>query len=208
VRIGYYFPPGERAMPSQDQFDRRALEDAFDALGLMAAASGKLIEIAVYGGAALVLTFADRIATRDVDAVVQNDAGWLRDAVAAIAQERGWPSDWLNDGVKGFLSHRDRDAEARRLFRSYPGEEAAGLRVFVASPRYLFAMKCLAMRISGVEETRDRADIEALAREIGVTTPGQALEIVAQFYPASQVSPKTQLGIEEIFSSSNRDAKP
>jgi hypothetical protein len=27
----------------------------------------------------------------------------------------------------------------------------------------------------------------------------QAIDIVAQFYPASQISPKTQLGIEEIF---------
>jgi hypothetical protein len=186
-------------MARQDRFDRVTLEDAFHALGEMAAEAGRLVEIAVYGGSALVLTLSNRVATRDVDAVIQNDAGWLRNAVAVIAEERGWPPDWLNDGVKGFLSHRDRDAEARMLFRSYPGEETAGLRVFVASPRYLFAMKCLAMRIGGVDETRDRADIEALAREIGVTTAEQAIAIVAQFYPAAQISPKTQLGIEEIF---------
>jgi hypothetical protein len=55
------------------------------------------------------------------------------------------------------------------------------------------------MQIGGVDETRDRADIEALATAIGVTTAEQAIGIVAQFYPASQISPKTQLGIEEIF---------
>ena len=186
-------------MARQHRFDRATLESAFLALGQRAAAAGRLVEIAVYGGSALVLTMPHRVATRDVDAVIQNESSWLRNAVAAIAEERGWPPDWLNDGVKGFLSHRDHDAEARMLFRSYPGEETAGLRVFVASPRYLFAMKCLAMRIGGVDETRDRADIEALAREIGVISAEQAIDIVAKFYPASQISPKTQLGIEEIF---------
>jgi hypothetical protein len=186
-------------MARQDRFDRSTLEGAFQALGQMAAKAGRLVEIAVYGGSALVLTLPNRVATRDVDAVIRNDAGWLRSAVAALAQERGWPPDWLNDGVKGFLSHPDGDPEARTLLKSYPGEETAGLRVFVASPRYLFAMKCLAMQIGGVDETRDRADIEALATAIGVTTAEQAIGIVAQFYPASQISPKTQLGLEEIF---------
>ena len=180
-------------------FDRATLEEAFQALGQLAVKSGRLVEIAVYGGSALVLTLADRVATRDVDAVIQNDAKWLRGAVAIVAEEREWPPDWLDDGVKGFLSDRDREPEARKLFRRYP-EEHAGLRVFVSSPRYFFAMKCLAMRTGGVDQTRDRADIEALAREIGVTTSEQAIDIVSRFYPASRVSPKTQLAIEEIFS--------
>ena len=178
---------------------REALENAFVALGQKARLDQKIVEIAVYGGSALVLILPGRAATRDVDAVMTSDSAWLRKAAAALADENGWPSDWLNDGVKGWLSHRDLDPEAKRLFRTYPSEDEPGLRVFVASPQYLFAMKCLAMRIGGVDETQDRSDIEALAREIGVTTASQALEIVSQYYPSSMISPKTQLGIEEIF---------
>ena len=175
------------------------LEQAFHELGLKARAAEKIVEIAIYGGSALVLTLPGRVATKDVDAVVHQEAAWLRQAVSALAEEKGWPPDWLNDGVKGWLSHRDADPEAKRFFKSYPSEDEPGLRVFVASPTYLFAMKCLAMRIGGVEETQDRSDIEALALTLGIATAERALEVVSLYYPLSQVSPKTQYGVEEIF---------
>jgi hypothetical protein len=123
----------------------------------------------------------------------------MRQAVAELAEEKGWPPGWFNDGVKGWPSERDADPAAKSLFKTYPSEDRPGLRVFTASPRYLFAMKCLAMRIGGVGEPQDRSDIEALARAIGVTTAKEALEIVSQYYPKSHISPKTQFGIEEIF---------
>jgi hypothetical protein len=175
------------------------LEQAFHELGLKARAADKIVEIAVYGGSALVLTLPGRAATKDVDAVVQQDAAWLRRAVADLAEEKGWPANWLNDGVKGWLSERDTDPEAKRLFKTYPSEDEPGVRLFVASPAYLFAMKCLAMRVSGVDETQDRSDIESLARVLGIATAEQALQALSHYYPGSQVSPKTQYGIEEIF---------
>ena len=147
------------------------------------------------------------LSTKDVDAVIQHDQAWLRDAVAALADEKGWPSDWFNDGVKGWLSHRDADPKAKLLFKTYPSEDEPGLRVLVASPHYLFAMKCLAMRIGGVDGSQDRSDIEALARQIGVATEEQALDIVSQYYPLSRISPKTLPGIQEIFPSAG-DPKP
>src|ERR1051325_3230955 len=112
---------------------REGLESAFAALGAKARAAGKIVEIAVYGGSALVLLLPGRAATKDVDAVVREDQAWLRQAVAELAEEKGWPSDWLNDGVKRWLSHRDADPDAKRLFKTYPSEDEAGLRVLVAS---------------------------------------------------------------------------
>jgi hypothetical protein len=187
-------------MPTTAFLTRQNLESAFHELGLRARTADKIVEIAVYGGSALVLTLPDRLATKDVDAVMQHDHIWLRDAVAALAEEKGWPPDWLNDGVKGWLSHRDADPEAKHLFKTYPSEDEPGLRVFVASPHYLFAMKCLAMRIGGADESQDRSDIEGLARKVGIVTAEQALDIVSQYYPLSKISPKTQYGVEEIFS--------
>jgi hypothetical protein len=187
-------------MPATAFLTRERLENAFRELGLKARAADKIVEIAVYGGSALVLTLPGRVATKDVDAVMHHDAAWLRHAVVALAEEKGWPSDWLNDGVKGWLSHRDADPEAKPLFKTYPSEDEPGLRVFVASPHYLFAMKCLAMRVGGVDDTQDRSDIEALARKIGIVTAEQAIDIVSQYYPPSGIPPKTHFGIEEIFS--------
>jgi hypothetical protein len=159
-------------MPRAAFLTRESLEDAFRTLGVKARAADKVIEIAVYGGSALVLTLPGRVATKDVDAVFQNDPAWLRATAAAFAEERGWPPDWLNDGVKGWLSHHDGDPEAKQLFKTYPSEDEPGLRVFVASPHYLFAMKCMAMRIGGADETQDRS--EALAKQIGIARAADA----------------------------------
>ena len=178
---------------------RDDLDLAFRALGEAAVAAGRIVEIAVYGGAALVLTFPGRAATKDVDAVFLTEAAWLRSAVADVADAQGWPRDWLNDAVKGWLSHRDGETDVRPLMRTYPSEAVPGLRVFLAGPHYLFAMKCLAMRIAGADETQDRSDILILAEAIGIRSVEHALDLVSSYYPSSAVPPKTRFGIEELF---------
>ncbi len=180
--------------------DRDGLVDAFGALGRLAWAAGKTIEIAVYGGSALMLSYDWRLATKDVDGVFESDRKTVRAFAAVVARERGWPEDWLNDGVKGFLSGRDTDAAVKRLYGDFPSPDAPGLRVFLPRPEYLFAMKCRAMRIGGIDETGDVEDIRNLAREIGLADAGQALALVASFYPQAQLQPKVRFGIEEIFS--------
>src|SRR5581483_11686786 len=127
-------------------FDRHTIEKAFERLGELAVAAGKIVEISVYGGSALVLTLEARPATTDVDAVFDRDRTFVRNAAQTIAAEFDWDEGWLNDGVKGFLSAADSDPEAKRLMFTYPSEDRPGLRVFVASAAYLFAMKSLAMR--------------------------------------------------------------
>jgi hypothetical protein len=176
------------------------LLEAFHALGTLAWADGKTVEIAVYGGSALMLIYDWRLATKDVDAVYENDRVAVRALALLVARERGWPDNWLNDGVKGFLSARDRDEDAKKLFGEFPSQHAPGLRVFLPRPEYLFAMKCRAMRLGGASDTGDIDDIRNLAREIGLKDPAAALALVASFYPGSQLQPKVQFGIEEIFS--------
>ena len=48
-------------------FDRDALLDAFDRIGRAAAQAGTKLQIAVYGGSALMLASNFRFATEDVD---------------------------------------------------------------------------------------------------------------------------------------------
>lgn len=180
-------------------FDRLSLERALRELGRRAHAEGKSIDIAVYGGSALILTYDWRVATRDVDAVFEADRQTVRRLAAEVADEIGWDRDWLNDGVKGFLSAADADLDAKRLFATYPSEDQPGLRVSVANPRYLFAMKCRAMRIGGVGESPDIEDIRHLAREIGIRGSEEALKLVAEFYPNNVLEPKVRFGLEEIL---------
>jgi hypothetical protein len=49
------------------------LHDAFMDLGIRARREGKVIDLAIYGGSALMLASNFRIATQDVDAVVAGD---------------------------------------------------------------------------------------------------------------------------------------
>jgi hypothetical protein len=173
---------------------------AFDDLGRAAWAEGTTIEIAVYGGSALMLTFDWRAATKDVDGVFEADRDTVQRLAARVAEDYGWPADWLNDGVKGFLSARDHEAGMKLLSGEFPSAAEPGLRVFIPRPEYLFAMKCRAMRLGGVDENRDIEDIRRLATELGVRTFEEAVALVASFYPRSQLQPKVQFGLEEIFS--------
>ena len=154
-----------------------------------------IVDMAVYGGAALALVFDLRQATRDVDVVVRGSQEFLRRAAGEIAEEEGWPADWLNDGVKGFLSHH----EELRALTEFQASNEGGLRLYVPVPEYLFAMKCMAMRPEGIEGSRDIADIEALADKIGVADMDAALTLVEKFYPASRIPPKVRFGVEEIM---------
>jgi hypothetical protein len=183
---------------TKGSFSSREVESAFEQLGAAARAAGKVIDLAVYGGTALVLTFPARVATKDVDAVARSETGFVRQAARQIALARGWPEDWLNDAVKGFLSHRDDAPEASRLFRTYPSEAEPGLRVFLAAPHYLLAMKCLAMRLDD-PESRDVEDIKLLVAHLGITSAKEVLEVVERFYPPGRIPPKTRFGVEEIM---------
>ena len=188
-------------MGDKQSFDRTALDFALTELGRRAYEAGRTVEIAVYGGSALLLTFHRQINTVDVDAVFDKDKGFVKKLAADMAADFGWDETWLNDGVKGWLSTRDSDPEVKALFKTYPSEEQPGLRVFVAKPEYLFAMKCRAMRIGGIDLSSDIDDIRLLAREIGVTSSEEALKLVEKFYPYNVLEPKTRFGLEEIFSS-------
>lgn len=149
-------------------FDRDRLIEAFEYLGADLATRGTFLELAVYGGSALMLQFSWRRGTEDVDAVLRPgyDERLLAPSVARVAQTLGLPGDWLNDAVGMFTPLDEPDA----LFQasgSFPAVGTPGLRVLVATPHYLLAMKLLALR-SADRGDRDLTDARALAREVGI----------------------------------------
>jgi len=176
------------------------LDDAFTQLGALARSEGKVIDLAVYGGSALMLASNFRVATQDVDAVVEGDQGTVIRLAEEVARSRGWAADWLNDGVRTFLSPNvDGLAEHHELFRAYPSEQEPGLRVFVPSPEYMLAMKLMAMRLDPAGGKSDLADIVNLMEVVGLTTPEQTLDFAASFYPEAKISARLHLGIRELW---------
>jgi len=143
-------------------------------------------EIVLFGGAAMVLAHQARVSTKDVDAIFVPKAD-VYAAASEVTREYGAPEGWLNDAVKGFLSDK---AETRPLL------DLAHLKVFVAAPEYLLAMKCMSMRI-GKDET-DIRDIRFLMRHLGLRRAEAVLEIVEKYYPRSRIQPKTRFAIEEL----------
>ena len=90
-------------------------------------------ELFLVGGAVMCLAYAARPSTEDVDGLFR-PARQVREAAARVAVQAGLQADWLNDGVKGFLSEHGEYATFLELDH---------LRVMVAQPAYLLAMKCL-----------------------------------------------------------------
>ena len=179
-------------------FSKQEILEALNDIAEMALKQNKTIEIGIYGGSAIVLSWEFRKSTRDVDVAIYNDAGYLKGIAGQIAQERNLPKDWLNDGVKGFLSNK----EERQLFLELPeNSETKGLRVFTPTPEYLLAMKCMAMRIGDLENSSDIEDIKNLIQITGLSTKDQIISLVEKFYPENLIQPKVLYGIEEIVES-------
>lgn len=109
----------------------------------------------VVGGAAMAMTFVPDRTTRDIDAVIGGDRSVVVDCVTAVAEERGWPANWLNDYVTKFvrLVPSDRDEEARVLWAH------RNLLVSGASPKYLLAMKIRPNRPTDNDDIRLLLDV-------------------------------------------------
>jgi hypothetical protein len=146
-------------------------------------------EVYLVGGAVMCLSLGARPSTRDLDAFFR-PTRLVRQAAARVAARAGVPDDWLNDAVKGVLGRRgDYD----------PFLELAHLRVYVARPEYLLAMKAAAMRLG--EEFHDLDDVRYLLRYLNLTSADEAMAIVTRYFDENQLLPKTRLALEELLPS-------
>lgn len=166
----------------------RALQALSDALG----ERGITGEICLFGGTVMVLAFNARLATKDVDALFQPTQA-IRDLAGYVATAQRLPADWLNDGVKGFVSARHETTPGN--LPQYPH-----LRLTMPVPEYLLAMKCMAARIGGASgESTDVGDIIFLLRHLKLASAKAVLNLVGQYYPANRIPVKTQYLVEGLF---------
>lgn len=140
----------------------------------------------------MVLAFAARVATKDVDALF-HPTQVIREAAGVVAADQALPAHWLNDAAKGFVSVRhDTTTEGLPQFPH--------LRLVMPTPEYLLAMKCMASRIgAGVGDTDDVADIVFLIRHLKLRNAKEVMDILAAYYPPDRVPVKAQFLIEGLF---------
>jgi hypothetical protein len=144
-------------------------------------------ELYLVGGAVMCLAYSARPSTQDVDGLFR-PATEVRQAAARVALQARLPPDWLNDSVKGFLSEHGEFA---------PFLELSHLKVLVAQPEYLLAMKCLAFRIGA--EFHDEDDVRYLLRLLDVRSNEQALKIITRYYPLERFPQKTLYALSELL---------
>lgn len=183
-------------------FEREQILEGINRLAELAREADKNIDIAIFGGSAIVIEWGFRQSTRDVDIYISGDKEFTREAAKQIASEKGWPEDWLNDAVKGFISPKGQFS----LFGEFPqNTNEPSLRIYVPKPEYLLAMKCMAMRMGGDDDISDVSDIKHLVKILGIDNPDTVLDLVETFYPANRIHPKVMFGIRRIFEELGRE---
>ncbi|HZE54082.1 MAG TPA: hypothetical protein VE111_12540 [Bradyrhizobium sp.] len=175
-------------------FDRDALLDAFDQIGRAAAMAGTKLQIAVYGGSALMLASNFRFATEDVDIseLERPLPVWLASVVQEIARKNNWQDDWFNDGVAFHLSSLADSAADHVEFGTFPRDGSSpGLVVSVPSAEYLLALKLKAARIlDPLRGETERLDILNLMQVLGISSTEEAVTLLGRYFPVSAASPE------------------
>ena len=171
-------------MPGLTQSDIRRL---FELLNEELAKSESHAELFLVGGAVMCLSYNARASTEDVDALFRPTVE-VRQAAVRVAARAGVADDWLNDGVRGFMSTQG---------DFVPFLEMDHLRIMVAQPAYLLAMKCLAMRI-GVE-FHDEDDIRYLLRLLDIRSYEHAISAISKYYPLDRFPQKTLYALAELL---------
>jgi hypothetical protein len=176
----------------QSNLSREAILDAFQKMSDELARKGTMGELCLFGGTVMVLAFAARPSTKDVDAIFQ-PIQTIRQIAKAIGEQTGLAENWLNDAAKGFVSSRH-----ETITGTLP--QFSNLRLTMPTPEYLLAMKCMASRIGAVEaDPDDVKDIVFLIRHLKLKDANSVMDLVAAYYPPNRIPVKSQYLVEGLF---------
>lgn len=166
--------------------DQKLLRRAFELLAKHLKRRGVVGEVHVFGGAAMVLAFNSRQATRDVDAVFAPDT-YVLEAAREVAVELGLPKSWLNNQASSYVSGV--------AGRGTPVFDHSNLRVMVTPIEHLLAMKVRAARA-----VRDADDIRVLLNELKFTKVSQVIAVVNKYFANEPLSERSSQLLEDILS--------
>jgi len=151
----------------KDDFSPAQIQHLLNLLEAELKRRGVIATMYVVGGAAIALAHSSDRRTRDVDAQFAPEQDVL-DAAKAVAEDQGIPPDWLNSNASPWIPPRPtaKAAHPRR----------PGLRIEIARPEALLAMKLVASR------NRDISDIKLLAEAIDLRDPTAMADLVRDQY--------------------------
>lgn len=185
------------------KLDKIIINKALDLLAEKINENDLTCRICIYDDEAMLHIGGIRNKTNDVDFRVLNikrlnkeydfeesEIQILRRLINEVAEELNLNSDWMNDGVKGFISENEDFSEEI----SY-GDGI--LSVVYHSIEYLLAMKCVSMRNLN-DSIHDREDIKNLLNILEINDCNKVYDIIELYYPVALIQPKTMYGIEEI----------
>ena len=175
---------------------RADIERGLKRLSELAVAAHRMVDIAIYGGSAIMLAWNLRTLTNDVDAIVMDarHTTFVRDAVRQVAAEMGWHEDWFNEAIKGYI----RVSQHLEKLPLFPEREDGGVRIYVPTPEYFLALKCMAMRLEDTNK-QDGKDIKNVLRMLNITEPEAVYDIVEKYYPQNVILPRVQYGIQQLL---------
>jgi hypothetical protein len=178
--------------PEKPSLSRQEILNAFQKISDELGKRGVKGELCLFGGTVMVLSFAARVSTKDVDAIFQPTRE-IRQAAGQVGAECGFSENWLNDAVKGFVSPHHETVTGN--LPQFPN-----LRLTMPTVEYLLAMKCLASRIGTVETDADDVnDIVFLIRQLKLKNAAEVMKVVAGYYPADRIPVKAQYLVEGLF---------
>ncbi|MCL2212456.1 MAG: DUF6036 family nucleotidyltransferase [Oscillospiraceae bacterium] len=163
-------------------------------LGQLLKEQGMEGEILLTGGAAMCLVHSARDMTKDVDALYEPKTIVNR-LVAQIAEEKDLPANWMNDGVKGFVTDTAQVEDFMQL---------EGLKITTVSAEYLLSMKLMSARFG----EKDYEDIAFLLNKLKIGSVDKAAEVLTTFFPANKILPKTMYVLEEFFAEQESVQEP
>src|ERR1044071_3058106 len=155
---------------------REMLDDAFVEMSGLIMRQHVVVEMVVFGQAAIMLQFPEVATTDMVDVRIDAAHGAVQQAAHAIANRRGWLTSWLSEQGTASLP----DHQSLKVYGPYPTREKLGLRVYVARPECLLAANLYSCRDA------DRAHIILLAHHLKITSPMALSETFRSFYPGHQ----------------------
>lgn len=167
--------------------------EALRRLGALAQAEGIRLEVSIYGGAAFLLAYDSREATKDIDALLHPREEGEKLAMR-VAHDLDLPEDWLNSEVAQFISPK---VESKRRLAEI--EAATGLTVHVPGAEYLLAMKALACRRPIGAYRGDLDDLAFLIRKLDIRSLDPIERAIDRFYPDDVIRPADRTLLKSLI---------
>lgn len=180
------------------RFDRDGLEFGLRQLVAKLRSSGRRSGLRIVGGAALALRYFERESTVDIDAHPIGDAKHVLAAGRAVAEENGWPDDWLNDQAAGFIPEYGATPVSWETLY-----DDGDVVIQVASAEAMLAMKLRANRPG-----RDDTDIAKLMVLCSISSVAEAEELYESYYSAELMPDRAVAMVTKILSVGLPDAPP